>query len=104
MDPRNPPPKSEPKPKEPKWSSPLWYLPVMVLLLWFWQSTVSQFSYRTIPYSEFKSYLARHEVIKCVVRDDDIQGEILPQAAAPGSAKAQGQTNATVATSTNVVS
>ena len=53
----------------------------MILLLWFWQGTVSQFSYRTIPYSEFKSYLARHEVVKCVVRDDDIQGEILPKSA-----------------------
>jgi cell division protease FtsH len=84
MDQRNPSPppptsKDDAKRKTPNWSSPLWYLPVMVLLLWFWQSTVSQFSYRTIPYSEFKSYLARHEVIRCVVRDNDIQGEILPK-------------------------
>jgi len=50
----------------------------MLLLLWFWQSTISQFSYKTIPYSDFKAHLARHEVIRCVVRDDDIQGEILP--------------------------
>src|SRR5579885_1501573 len=70
MDPRNPPPKNVPnnnrKPKPPRWSS----------LLWFWQSTISQFSYRTIPYSEFLGYLKRHEVVRCVVRDDDIQGEI----------------------------
>ena len=81
MDPRNPPPKGDSKPKPPKWSSPLWYLPIMILLLWFWQSTVSQFSYRTIPYSEFKSYLANHEVVRCVIRDDDIQGEIQPKVA-----------------------
>lgn len=81
MEPRNPAPKGDPKPKPPKWSSPLWYLPVMILLLWFWQSTISQFSYHTIPYNEFKGYLARHEIVRCVVREDDIQGEILRQAA-----------------------
>ena len=86
MEQRKPPPKGDSKQKPPRWSSPIWYLPVMILLLWFWQSTVSQFSYHTIPYSEFKSYLARHEVVRCVVRDDDIQGEILPKAApTPGS-------------------
>jgi cell division protease FtsH len=80
MEPRIPAPKGDSKPKPPKWSSPLWYLPVMVLLLWFWQSTVSQFSYHTLPYSEFKAYLARHEVVRCVIREDDIQGEILSKA------------------------
>src|SRR5947209_7814196 len=79
MNPRQPSQNGEPKPKTPKWSSPLWYLPVMILVLWFWQSTMSQFSYRTIPYSEFKAALDRHEVVKCVVRDDDIQGEIVPK-------------------------
>ena len=99
MDPSSPTPKPEPKPKPPKWSSPLWYLPVMVLLLWFWQSTVSQFSYRTIPYSEFKTYLTRHQVAKCVVRDDDIQGEI-QQKTAPGAPKSQKTTNAVASPTT----
>jgi cell division protease FtsH len=49
----------------------------MVLLLWFWQSTIAQLAYHTIPYSEFKDYLKRHEVVKCVVKDDAIEGEIL---------------------------
>ena len=93
MEPRNPPPKGDSKPKPPKWSSPLWYLPVMILLLWFWQSTVSQFSYHTILYSEFKAYLARHEVVRCVIREDDIQGEILPKAT---PAPVQNGTNTTV--------
>jgi len=57
----------------------------MILLLWFWQSTVSQFSYHTIPYSEFKSHLARHEVVRCVIREDDIQGEILPKSSPPAA-------------------
>ena len=93
MEPRNTPPKGDAKPKPPKWSSPLWYLPVMVLLLWFWQSTFSQFSYRTIPYSEFKSYLARHEVVRCVIREDDIQGDILPKTAQTTPTPAQAGTN-----------
>src|SRR5215471_1164210 len=81
MDQPKPAPKGDLKPKTPKWSSPFWYLPIMLLMLWLWQSTMAQFSYRTIPYSEFKGYLARHEVVKCVVRDDDIQGEITPKTA-----------------------
>ena len=98
MEKRSPPPpqKGEPKPKPPKWSSPLWYLPIMILLLWFWQSTVSQFSYRSIPYSEFKAYLARHEVVKCVVRDDDIQGEILPKSVSSAEAASATSTNSPV--------
>ncbi|HZR17558.1 MAG TPA: ATP-dependent zinc metalloprotease FtsH [Verrucomicrobiae bacterium] len=102
MEQRDPTSKGDPKSKRPKWSSPLWYLPIMILLLWFWQSTVSQLSYRTIPYSEFKSYLARHEVVRCVVRDDEIQGEILPKpAAAPVSAGAAAQTNSSIAKTTD---
>jgi len=99
MEARNPGPKGELKPKPPKWSSPIWYLPVMFLLLWFWQSTVSQFSYRTIPYSEFKASLARHEVVSCVVRDDDIQGEILPKTpVATAQLSSQIKTNANAKT------
>src|SRR5882672_3200259 len=71
--------KREFKPKAPKWSSPIWYLPVMLLLLWFWQSTISQFAYRTIPYSEFKDHLRRGEVAECVVKDDAIEGKVQPK-------------------------
>jgi cell division protease FtsH len=35
---------------------------------------------RTIPYSEFKKYLARHEVAEAVVRQDEIDGRIVPRA------------------------
>src|SRR5690349_3057978 len=96
----NPPPKDGAKPKMPKWSSPFWYLPVMVLLLWFWQNTVSQFSYRTIPYSEFKNYLARHEVIRCIVRDDEIQGEILPKTSNTAPSATASPTNSAASTQT----
>jgi cell division protease FtsH len=55
----------------------------MFLLLWLWQSTVTQFAYRNIPYNEFKNYLHKHEVTKCIIREDDVQGEIQPKAGAP---------------------
>ena len=75
MDPSKPSPKRELRPKPPKWSSPLWFLPLMLLMLWAWQSTLNQFSYRTISYSEFKEYLARHEVVSCVIRQDDCMSD-----------------------------
>src|SRR3974377_2287051 len=83
MNGREPSPDSDAKPKTPKWSSPLWYLPVMLLLLWLWQGTITQLSYKTIPYSEFKSYLARGEVTDATVKEDTIKGKIQqnPQAA-----------------------
>jgi cell division protease FtsH len=91
MDGREPAPKRDLKPKGQKWASPLWYLPLMLILLWLWQSTLSQFSYKTIPYSEFKEHLGRHEVTQCVVREDDIQGQIKP--AAPGTHSSESATN-----------
>src|SRR4029077_8474152 len=83
MEPRKPSPPGEFRPKPPRWTSPLWYLPLMVLLLWFWQTSVSQFSYRSIPYSEFKACLNRHEVAECLIREDDIEGKIKPKAPMP---------------------
>ncbi|PWU15071.1 MAG: cell division protein FtsH [Verrucomicrobia bacterium] len=81
-------------PKTPRWNSPLWYLPIMLLLLWIWQSTVSQFSFRTIPYSEFKDYLKHGKVKECVVKEDTIEGKIDPTAPEPA-----GNTNSAVAAS-----
>jgi cell division protease FtsH len=97
MDKREPPPKKDSKPKPPKWSSPLWYLPIMLLLLWFWQSTVNQLSFRNIPYSEFKAALERGEVVECVVKQDAVEGRIEPKTP-PAEAKADPPaTNATAA-------
>src|SRR5947209_5960589 len=97
MESREPPPKKGSRPNRPNWTSPLLYLPLMFLLLWFWQSTLARFSYHTIPYSEFKEHLARGEVTKCVIREEDIEGEILakPRAAAP--AQSQISTNDIIA-------
>src|SRR5438128_145069 len=76
------PKKREFKPAPPKWNSPIWYLPLMLLLLWFWQSTIVQLAYRTIPYSDFKQHLGRGEVIECTVKENSIEGKIQPKAEA----------------------
>src|SRR4051812_22360868 len=90
--------KKEFRPRAPKWTSPLWYLPIMLLVLWFWQSTVNQFAYRTIPYSEFKQHVRRHEIAKCIVREDEVQGEIQPKPEA--ATTAGGTTNSAAAADT----
>lgn len=38
-----------------------------------------QFSFKTIPYSEFKSHLQRGEVTECAVKEDAIEGKIQPK-------------------------
>lgn len=101
MERREPSPKPELKGKGPKWSSPLWYLPLMLVLLWIWQSTLSQFAYKTIAYSEFKDYVRHRQVIRCVVRADDIQGEILSQPITATNAVTAGSTNIVRSSSTN---
>ena len=44
----------------------LWYLILMLILLWIWQDAPRQVSMHTIPYSEFKSRLAR---ARCPIHD-----------------------------------
>jgi cell division protease FtsH len=56
-----------------------WYLFLMIILLWVWQDALRQVSLRTIPYSEFKSRLARGEVSECTVEQDVITGKVTPK-------------------------
>jgi cell division protease FtsH len=51
----------------------------MLLLLWLWQGTITQLSYKTIPYSEFKAFLARGEVTDATVKEDTIEGKVQPK-------------------------
>ncbi|HVV02359.1 MAG TPA: ATP-dependent zinc metalloprotease FtsH [Verrucomicrobiae bacterium] len=89
------------KPPRPRWSSPLWYLPLMLLLLWFWQSTVVQLAYKSIPYSEFKQYLRRGEVTECTVKETSIEGTIRPKAAGGTNAAPASVTNEPAPATTN---
>jgi hypothetical protein len=68
MEQNKPAPRKKPKPSPPKWNSPIWYLPLMLLLVWFWQNALVQFTYRPIGYSEFKEHLRRREVLECTIK------------------------------------
>jgi cell division protease FtsH len=87
-----------PDKNKPNWGINFWPFFVMLLVLWGWQAAVNQFSVRTIPYSEFRAHLARHEVKDAVVRQDEITGRIVPQVApatnTAASVVAVAQTNA----------
>ena len=71
----------------PQWRNIIWYIPLALLLLWFWQEMLTSMRVKTIPYSEFKEYLANDEVTEVEVKQDEIEGKILPKArptVAPG--------------------
>ena len=63
---------------KPQWRFNFWPFFIMLLTLWGWQAVVSQFSVRTIPYSEFRDHLARREVKDAIVKQDEIVGRIIP--------------------------
>ena len=60
----------------PKWTFPLWYIPFMILLLWLWQGAFSQLTVKTIPYSEFKTYVNRGDVTEAMIKEEEIVGTI----------------------------
>jgi len=88
------PPVIEPN-KQPKgvgpvhWGVILSYMFLMIAMLWLWQNATHQAEYRTIPYSDFKAYLAHGEVTECSVQESKIEGKIQPRADA-GSPPASG--------------
>jgi cell division protease FtsH len=63
----------------PRWPTGLLYFLLAMLVLWGWQDLFYQMSVRTIPYSEFKKFLARHEVVAAIVKQDEIDGRIVPK-------------------------
>jgi cell division protease FtsH len=64
---------------EPQWRLWIWYFLVTLLVLWVWQELGNQVEYRTIPYSEFKTYLAQDAVAEAVVKQNEIDGRIVPK-------------------------
>ena len=64
---------------EPQWRLWIWYFLVTLLVLWVWQELGNQVEYRTIPYSEFKAYLAKGEVAEALVKQNEIDGRIVPK-------------------------
>src|SRR5215471_19146635 len=65
---------------EPQWRFTIGYFLVTLLVMWIWQELFTAATVRTIPYSEFKKYLARHEVAEAVVKQDEIDGQVVPRA------------------------
>jgi cell division protease FtsH len=66
----------------------------MLLAIWIWQSMMLQFSYKTIPYSEFKTHLRQGEVIECAVKEDAVEGRIQPKPQPPAASAPSGNSNA----------
>ena len=56
------------------------YFVATLLILWVWQELFRQVAVQTIPYSEFKTYLSRHEVAEASITQDEIIGRIEPRA------------------------
>ena len=82
---KTPPPKIDLKGRDkdkPNWGLNFWPFFIMLLVLWGWQAAVTQFSVRTIPYSEFRGHLARREVKDAIVKQDEIVGQIMPETGA----------------------
>src|SRR5258708_24996323 len=75
---------------EPRWQWSIAYFLLMLLILWGWQDLFYQLSVRTIPYSQFKAYLARHEVAVAIVKQDEIDGRIVPSVASESKNQAPG--------------
>jgi cell division protease FtsH len=63
----------------------------MLLILWAWQSAVMQFTYHTIPYSEFKDRVRKGEIAECTIKETTIEGTIKPK---PGTESVVTSTNA----------
>jgi cell division protease FtsH len=66
---------------QPRWRWTIAYFLLTLLILWGWQDLFYQLSVRTILYSQFKDYLARHEVVAAIVKQDEIDGRIVPSPA-----------------------
>jgi cell division protease FtsH len=64
----------------PQWRFFIIYFLITLLLTWGWQELFTQATQRTIPYSQFKHYLALHEVPEAVVKENEIDGRVVPKA------------------------
>jgi cell division protease FtsH len=75
------------RPAPPRWTLWIWLIAFTLAMIWLSQG-IFQAGTRTIPYSQFKTYLRNGEVVKCSVRQTDIVGVIKPHT--KNSAGAQG--------------
>jgi cell division protease FtsH len=68
---------------------------LLVAMFWLWENAARQEQYRTIPYSEFKAYLAKGEVAECTVKDTEIEGKVQPLGKPAAGAEGEASPTAT---------
>ncbi len=73
----DPPTKTDGWPPQ-QWRSIIFNVILALVMLWAWQEGARQVAVRTIPYSEFKEYVKRGEVVECSVKETEIDGKIQP--------------------------
>ncbi len=78
-----PPYEAPPEPHRPRprsrwqrWQFLFWYLLLALWLLFLWQSSFGRTEVRQIPYSEFKEFLAKGEVVEAAIGQNEIRGVI----------------------------
>ncbi len=54
------------------------YVGLGLVLLWLWQDAVMEMVVRSISYSEFRNYVDQGQVVSCVIKENEITGEIDP--------------------------
>ncbi len=63
----------------PQWRFFIIYFLVTLLITWGWQEQFTQVTLPTNPYSQFKHYLALHEVTQASVKENEIDGRVVPK-------------------------
>jgi cell division protease FtsH len=83
-------PDSKPKGAGPpeQWRYAFVYFIVLMLIVWFWQEAISRVSVRTIPYSQFKEYVAKGEIVEANIGPDVVTGKIRTQSPTTGTNQA----------------
>ncbi len=67
---------------------PLWHILLMLILLWVWQDALSNYTVKTLPYSEFKEHVRRREVTEIRIGPEQIDGKIVVKAGSTNAAPA----------------
>ena len=65
----------------------------MLALLWIWQTSLTQLTVKTIPYSDFKGHLRRGEIVEAAVKETEITGKIALNAVRAGATNAPAQSS-----------
>ncbi len=62
---------------ESRFKLPLLHILFMLILLWVWQDAISNYTVKTLEYSEFKQYVRNGEVTEIRIGPEQINGKVL---------------------------